>query len=155
MMYRCGWATKAGHEHVLAVEITRTGLEWALTHACLSHYDPARHRDRQTWTQQLKASPVRVQWDPERSLRLGALPYRSLQVGLSGEAVDRYLDEWIVAISDVTPSVRTIRDLLHAGDEQAAAMLLPDEGDPTRPWLLVDYCCDSPELSRGEIVMTG
>jgi hypothetical protein len=98
---------------------------------------------------------VRVQWDPERSLRLGALPYRSLQVGLSGEAVDRYLDEWIVAISDVTPSVRTIRDLLHAGDEQAAAMLLPDEGDPTRPWLLVDYCCDSPELSRGEIVMTG
>jgi hypothetical protein len=45
---------------------------------------------------------VRVQWDPERSLRLGVLPYRSLQVGLSGAAVDRYVDDWIVGITDVT-----------------------------------------------------
>src|SRR4051812_5401301 len=26
MMYRCGWATKAGQERVLAVELTRTGF---------------------------------------------------------------------------------------------------------------------------------
>jgi Domain of unknown function (DUF4291) len=81
MMYRCGWATKAGQERVLAIEITRAGFEWALAHACLSHFDPAHHRDRGAWSQHLKASPVRVQWDPERSLRLAALPYRSLQVG--------------------------------------------------------------------------
>ncbi|MER5663186.1 DUF4291 family protein, partial [Streptomyces mirabilis] len=30
MMYRCGWATKAGQETVLAIEITRDGFEWAL-----------------------------------------------------------------------------------------------------------------------------
>ncbi|SCL54283.1 protein of unknown function [Micromonospora yangpuensis] len=30
LMYRCGWATKPGQEHVLAVEITRDGFEWAL-----------------------------------------------------------------------------------------------------------------------------
>jgi Domain of unknown function (DUF4291) len=77
---------------------------------------------------------VRVQRDPERSLQLDALPYRSLQVGLSGEAVDQYLDEWIVAITDVTPSVQTMRDLLPAGDMQAAAMLLPTERPATRSW---------------------
>ena len=60
---------------------------------------------------------MRVQWDPERSLRLRPLPYRSLQVGLSGEAVDRYVDEWIVAITDVTASAHRVRDLLRAGDE--------------------------------------
>jgi hypothetical protein len=75
MMYRCGWATKPGQERVLAVEITRTGFEWALARACLSHFDPAQHRDHQAWSQQLKGSPVRVQWDPERSIRLGVLPY--------------------------------------------------------------------------------
>lgn len=32
MMYRCGWATKPGQERVLAVQISRTGFEWALAH---------------------------------------------------------------------------------------------------------------------------
>jgi hypothetical protein len=127
MMYRCGWATKPGQERVLAVEITRAGFEWALVHACLSHFDPAQHRDHQAWSQQLKVSPVRVQWDPERSIRPGALPYRSLQVGLSGEAVDRYVDEWTIALTDVTATVQTIHELLRAGDEQAATALLPTE----------------------------
>jgi hypothetical protein len=40
MMYRCGFATKPGQEHVLAVEISRTGFEWAVRHAGLSHHDP-------------------------------------------------------------------------------------------------------------------
>jgi hypothetical protein len=127
MMYRCGWATKPGQERVLAVEITRAGFEWALAHACLSHVDPALHPNHGSWSRQLKRSPVRVQWDPERSLRLGVLPYRSLQVGLSGEAVDRYVDEWIVGLTDLTPTVRTIHELLRAGDEPAATALLPTE----------------------------
>jgi hypothetical protein len=117
----------ASSRHVFAIEITRTGFEWALAHACLSHYNPARHGDRKAWSRQLKASPVRVQWDPERSLRLQPLPYRSLQVGLSGEALNRYVDECTVAVTEVTPSARTIRDLLRVGDERAAAALLPTE----------------------------
>src|SRR3954471_313681 len=84
MMYRCGWATKPGQERVLAVEISRAGFEWALAHACLSHFDRSHHPDERAWSEQLRASPVRVQWDPERSLHLRALAHRSLQVGLSG-----------------------------------------------------------------------
>jgi uncharacterized protein DUF4291 len=127
MMYRCGWASKPGQERVLAVEITRAGFEWALARACVSHYDPDLHGERRAWSQQLKASPVRVQWDPERTLRLAALPYRSVQVGLTGEAVHRYVDEWTVALTDMTPTVRHIHHLLRAGDDHAAAALLPAE----------------------------
>jgi len=104
MMYRCGWGTKAGQETVLAIEITRDGFEWALRNACLSSYVREVHPDRATWQRQLKHAPTRIQWDPERDLHLHALPYRSLQLGLAGEAVQRYADEWTVAISDVTPS---------------------------------------------------
>lgn len=127
MMYRCGWATKPGQEHVFAVEITRAGFEWALAHACLSHYDRAHHESRADWSRQLKSSPVRVQWDPERSLRLGALPYRSLQVGLSGEAVDRYVDEWLVRLTDVTPLAHKVHALVAAGEDAEARALLPEE----------------------------
>jgi hypothetical protein len=127
MMYRCGWAAKPGQERVLAVEISRTGFEWALAHACLSHFDPRRHPDQGAWADSLRASPVRVQWDPERSLTLQPLPYRSLQVGLSGDAVRRYVHEWTVAITDVTPLAREIRGRLDAADQAGATALLPPE----------------------------
>jgi hypothetical protein len=127
MMYRCGWATKPGQERVLAIEITREGFELALSRACLSHFDRDRHGDKATWSRQLKASPVRVQWDPERSLHLMPLPYRSLQVGLSGDAVNWYVDVWTVAVTDVTPSVHQVHNLLRSGNEEAAQAQLPPE----------------------------
>ncbi|MET9036052.1 DUF4291 domain-containing protein [Streptomyces mirabilis] len=127
MMYRCGWATKAGQETVLAIEITRDGFEWALRHACLSSYVRGLHPDLSTWQCQLKRAPARVQWDPERDLHLRPLTYRSLQLGLSGEAVKRYADEWTVAISDVTPLAREIHELVRRSELDAAAALLPKE----------------------------
>ena len=127
MMYRCGWAAKPGQERVLAVEILRSGFEQALAEACLSHYDRDLHPDQAAWAGRLKTAPVRVQWDPERSLRLQALPYRSLQVGLSGAAVDRYVDDWIAGITDVTAVAQAVRGRLVAGDEAGAAGLLPVE----------------------------
>ncbi|MEW2621352.1 DUF4291 domain-containing protein [Streptomyces sp. NPDC048106] len=129
MMYRCGWGTKEGQETVLAVEISRDGFQWALEHACLSHYEPGLHTDRATWKRQLKRSPARVQWDPERDLRLQPLAHRSLQLGLTGEAARRYADEWTLSITDVTPLARTIHTHVQNGDLDAARRLLPRE-DP-------------------------
>ncbi len=127
MMYRCGWGAKAAQETVLAVEISRDGFEWALRHACLSHYVPELHPDRAAWQRRLRQAPTRVQWDPERDLRLRPLPYRSLQLGLSGEAARRYADEWTVSIRDVTPLAHEIHALVGAGDLDSAARLLPEE----------------------------
>lgn len=67
MMYRCGWAAKPGQERVLAVRLSRTGFEQALGMASLSHFDRKLHDDAAAWAAQKAASPVRVQWDPERS----------------------------------------------------------------------------------------
>ncbi|MFB0620449.1 DUF4291 domain-containing protein [Streptomyces sp. AGS-58] len=134
MMYRCGWGTKEGQETVLAVEVRREGFEWALRHACLSHYAPALHPDRAAWKRELARSPARVQWDPERDLHHNPLPYRSLQLGLGGEAAARYADEWIVGIQDVTPLAAEIRGLVRAGEEERASRLLPGE----RPFPVAD-----------------
>lgn len=151
MMYRCGWATKPGQERVLSIDITRDGFEWALARACLSHYDRDVHRDKATWSRQLKTSPVRVQWDPERSLELRALPYRSLQVGLSGEAVHRYVDDWVVAITDITPRVHLVRDLLRSGDDQAAAAQLPVEHAYPLPAQIATGLNASPNVTADEV----
>ncbi|WP_443063940.1 DUF4291 domain-containing protein [Streptomyces sp. NBC_00659] len=127
MMYRSNWGTSTGQETVLAVEIDRDGFDWALRHACLSSYVRGLHPDRSTWQRDLKHAPSRVQWDPERDLNLRPLPYRSLQLGLSGTTSSRYADEWTVSISDVTPLAREIRALVSRGDPDLAAQLLPQE----------------------------
>lgn len=130
MMYRCGWAEKEGQQTVLAVEITREGFGWALQHACLASYEHGLHSDRAAWKRELKRSPARVQWDPERDLHLRPLPYRSLQLGLAGEASRRYADEWTVSVTDATPLAREVHAHVRAGDLDAARELLP----PERPY---------------------
>ena len=127
MMYRSGWAGKPGQERVLAIEITRVGFEWALAHACLSHYEPGTHDSRQAWAAMRDASPVRVQRDPDRSLAGKRLERRAIQVGLSGEAVHRYCDEWIRSITDITAIVRETGQLVHADRIAHVSRDLPAE----------------------------
>ncbi|MFF1421078.1 DUF4291 domain-containing protein [Streptomyces sp. NPDC058280] len=127
MMYRSGWGGKEGQETTLAVEITRDGFDWALRNACLSHYDRDLHPDQPSWKRELKRSPTRVQWDPERDLHLRPLPYRSLQLGLAGEAARRYADEWTVSVTDVTPLAHRIHALVREDDLTTATQLLPQE----------------------------
>ncbi|MCX2927656.1 DUF4291 domain-containing protein [Streptomyces sp. NEAU-W12] len=139
MMYRCGWGTKEGQETVLAVEITREGFEWALANGCLSHYERGLHSDRASWKRQLQRAPARVQWDPERDLRLQPLPHRSLQLGLAGEAARRYADEWTVSITDVTGLAHEIHGHVQGGDLEAARRLLPRETPYPVPDGLLDH----------------
>jgi Domain of unknown function (DUF4291) len=126
MMYRCGWAAKPDQERVLAIRIRRDGFDWALANSALSSYERDVHRDREEWKQSLRA-PVRIQWDPERDLYLNPLPYRAIQVGLSGDAVRRYVDEWAVGIEDITSQCQAIRATVRGGDLDAAREMLPGE----------------------------
>jgi len=81
MMHRSGWAAKPGQERVLAIEIIRDGFEWALAHSCLSHYQPGTHDSPQAWAARRDASPLHIQWDPDRSLTGERLARRAIQVG--------------------------------------------------------------------------
>lgn len=130
MMYRCGWATKPGQTRVLAIDLTRSGFEWALAHSCPSH--PADGEEPEAWRARLAAAPVRIQWDPEHSLQLARLEHRSIQIGLSDAAVDRYVDEWTTAITDVTDLARRIAIDVESGRIEDAERRLP----PERPYPL-------------------
>ena len=122
MMYRCGWARKPGQERVLRIEISRAGFEWALGHSCLSSYERDMYPSREAWDTVKKDSPVRIQWDPDRSLHGGQLGYRAIQVGLSGEAAHRYADEWICSITDITGHVQEVESRLRTGGDPSAQL---------------------------------
>lgn len=143
MLYRSGWGRKdPGQARVLAVDITRDGFEWALRHACLS--DVVARLGRHDARRLLDASPVRVQWDPERGLNLEPLDHRSIQIGLAREAVDRYVEDWIIRITDVTDLAHRIGDAVAASDLDGAARLLPAERPYPLPSDISDILGASP-----------
>lgn len=127
MMYRSGWATKENQEHVLAIKVKRSGFEWALKHACLSHFESTIHHSSDEWKENLKNADVRIQWDPEKDLFLQPLKYRSIQIGLSGTAVEQYVSDWIVSIDDVSLYAKQIKQLIHDGLINQAKEMLPNE----------------------------
>lgn len=127
MMYRAGFATKARQEHVLAIDVTREGFENALSQACLAHFEPVMHSTPEQWQALLATSPMRVQWDPERTVDLQPLPWRAIQIGIGEACVPAYVNEWTVRIEDVTETVTKIHDLVTAGELDEARRLVPHE----------------------------
>lgn len=113
----------------MAIETTREGFEWAsttLTHA-MSHHTAGDGTDHEEWQRKLQSSPVRVQRVLERDLSLRSLDYRSIQIGLSGEAVGKYFGEWVVSTTDMTNTMRKVDQYLKEGRFDAAKECLPEE----------------------------
>jgi hypothetical protein len=127
LMERSNWGKKSGQERILAVKITRTGWDEALSLGVLTHPESALWPNPDDWRMAFDSALVHVQWDPERSLRGAALPYFSIQVGLSRHIIQRYTNEWIVSIEDKTRLVRKLHKLIQAGHADAAKKLLPVE----------------------------
>lgn len=126
MMYRAGYGHKDdGQRRILAIDITHEGFRWALENSCGSHIP--EDMSREDWDALKARTPVRIQWDPERDIRHNPLGHRSIQIGLKGEAVKRYVDDWIVRIEDITPIAHAIYDHIQAGEDDAARVFVPEE----------------------------
>ena len=127
MMYRSGWATKQGQERVLAIRIRRDAFDNALAAASLTAYDPQLHPSYEKWQLDNQSSTVKVQWDPDRTVRFDRLPWRCIQIGLAPPVVAEYANDWIVDIEDVTTLARALHDA-HVSDTIGSARhLFPAE----------------------------
>jgi len=127
LMHRSRWGLARGQERTLAVRITREGWEKALSMAVLTSHEPSAHRSPDDWSRQFRAATVHLQWDTERSLRGAPLPYFSVQVGIGRQVIRDYVESWVVAIEDLTPRVRNVRDLILSGRADRARDHLPRE----------------------------
>jgi hypothetical protein len=127
LMHRSNWARKPGQERILAVRIARTGWEQALRQAVLTVPVPAIHGSAAAWSKAFGAADVHVQWDPERSLRGAALNHYSIQVGIGRTLIRSYAEQWVVGLTDLTPTVHKIAALVRAGQNAKARRLLPAE----------------------------
>jgi hypothetical protein len=79
----------------------RSRFEHLLSLACVTH---ARLSEEE------RKRPVRVQWDPERSVAVGKLEYRSIQIGIRPELSEVWAKEWVegIEVSAPTPEERRL-----------------------------------------------
>ncbi|KAL1874363.1 hypothetical protein VTK73DRAFT_446 [Phialemonium thermophilum] len=87
---------------------------------CKTDHSPAASRE------------VKIQWDPERTVRLGRLDYRSIQIGIPPGLSEQWTHEWIQRIDDVTDKARRLKRVLderpEVTDMELRAMgVVPDE----------------------------
>lgn len=108
MMYRSGWATKRGQECILAVDIKRQAFDYIVRNAVTSKYSDDIGISLEEWQQDIKKSDIRCQWDPERDIFGNPLNYRSIQLGLRGKAVLKYVNDWIISIENITYLVKSL-----------------------------------------------
>lgn len=127
LMERSGWGTRSNQERILAVRITRSGWERALSMAALTSFTSRVHSSADEWSEQFGAAQVHVQWDPERSPQGKKLDFRSIQVGLSRHVIQAFVEEWTTSITDLTQLVAKLKRLRAAGEYAAAKRLLPKE----------------------------
>ncbi|KAK1783057.1 hypothetical protein QBC45DRAFT_400630 [Copromyces sp. CBS 386.78] len=80
----------------------------------------------------LQSLDVKIQWDPERTVRLDSLNYRSIQIGIPAGLIKEWAQDMIVAIDDVTEKARELKRILDerpdVTDEELAELgLVPEE----------------------------
>ena len=125
MMYRCGWAEKENQERVLAIDIKRSAFDYIVQNAVISTYSEDMGISFEEWKKRIKRSEIRCQWDPERDLSGNPLEYRSIQLGLRGQAVYSYVHDWIIKLEDITDYVKELNAKKNSGAD--IRPLLPQE----------------------------
>jgi hypothetical protein len=125
MMYRSGWGTKEGQEVTLAIRLRRTGFEEILKRAVHSSFLPEVYGSPERWRARLAESPVRLQWDPDHDPQGGKQERRAIQLGLAGEVLRSYAQDWIVSIEDISGFVAEQR--VHAQASGFAKLVTPLE----------------------------
>lgn len=163
MLYRCGYSFKdSGQERVLALSLTHATFLSLLEQAVVSSHSEENPDSGARARREGRSKPanVRVQWDPERTVRLEKLPYRSIQIGIPGALVPQ-LVEGIVKIEDVTERARELKRVLDERQEVSmvqlveAGLVVEEEafevGADLRKTLRMDLC-DQTTRCRGKVV---
>ena len=115
MMYRCGWAEKAGQENVLAIWIPKSFFDQILAEAVYSAFKPALYGTQENWKAALAQKEVRLQWDPDHDIYGEKQERKAIQLGLKGNILAAFGKEKISKIEHISNFVHEQKAIIDAG----------------------------------------
>lgn len=125
MMYYSGWAKKENQENVLAIQLCRKGFDEILRYAVMSSFYKDIYGSSQNWEQELSRSDIQFQWESYHDLLGNKTDRKAVKIGIKGDMLQRYNNEWIQKIENITPFVREQQQMITAN--QLHALQLPYE----------------------------
>ena len=124
MMHYSGWANKPNQENVLAIKITKEGFEEILKHAVLSKfYENLPLLD--IFRKNKAPEKIQWRWETYHDLRGDKTERKAVKIGLSGNMLQRFNNEWILEIYNVTDFVKAQQQLVK--EDKINKVLLPRE----------------------------
>ncbi|GKT48117.1 uncharacterized protein ColSpa_08298 [Colletotrichum spaethianum] len=129
MLYRAAYSYKdPGQAHILALKMRHEDFIGLLRKGNLAHHGGGSK----------DSGGVRIQWDPERDVRLERLQHRSIQIGIPASICQDWVVRGIVGIENVTARARKLKRILEerpgiSDDELVSLGLLPVERELVVP----------------------
>ncbi|AUC75170.1 DUF4291 domain-containing protein [Olleya sp. Bg11-27] len=124
-MYRNGWGTKEGQEVVLAIHLKLEAFERYLEKAVYSSFQKEIYSTKEDWQNQVKASSVRLQWDPDHNPYGAKEERRAIQIGLRNDQIERFSKEDVLKIEDISSFVKQQHEVVLK--KQLDKLLIPEE----------------------------
>lgn len=92
MMYYSGWAKKQDQENVLAIRLNKKGFDEMLSES--------------------KKADIQLKWEPYYDLHGNKSDRKAAKIGIQGSMLQRYNNEWIQEIQNITPFVKEQQQLI-------------------------------------------
>lgn len=108
-MYRSGYSYKDPRQaRILAIRMKHDHFRYLLSQASVTPHS----YQAGPLSAEAREKGVRVQWDPERDPKMKVLPYRSIQIGISGKLNKTWCEEWVESIEDVTEKAKELKQVV-------------------------------------------
>lgn len=108
MLRRSKYATKHRMEAIARIKLSHKSWMEILNQSIPTHFDEKRYSSENEWQSALKNSDVIHQWDPERSLKGERLDRQAIQIGLRGDILKKYKDEYVIGVKNITELAKAI-----------------------------------------------
>ena len=108
MLRRSKYATKHRMDAIARIKLSHKSWLEILQQSIPTHFDEERYSNENEWQSALKNSDVIHQWDPERSLKGERLDRQAIQIGLRGDVLKKYKDEYVIGVEDITELAKSI-----------------------------------------------
>jgi predicted NACHT family NTPase len=102
-------------KRILAIDLKHSAFSEILSLGVSSNFEQSDLSCFEEWKMLVKNSDVLIQWDPDRDIILNKMESRTIQIGLRNDAVIKYVNEWIVNITDVTGFSIEVKNLVLQG----------------------------------------
>jgi len=125
MMYYSGWAKKENQENVLAIKMSRKGFDEILSSSVMSTYHQNVYSSSKDWEEQYLRSEVQLQWEHYYDLLGRKTDRYAAKIGIKGTMQQRYNEEWILEITNITSYIKEQQQLLQ--EDKSQLLLVPHE----------------------------